>query len=220
MIGQLSAGIAHEIRNPLNFLSLSIGHIKETIGDEKIKNKEEVLELLDNLLKEIYKVNELIHNFLFLGKPITLRREWVSPQSLINEALSLVKDKVRDGIEITTHCNAGGERMYCDREYTRICIINLIINAVQAIHDEGRIRIVCGHDNSFSYISVADTGKVINEDEIAKIFEPYYSTKQFGIGLGLAITRRFVEEQGGLIAIESEIGKGTTMIIRMPGHEA
>ena len=220
MIGQLSAGIAHEIRNPLNFLSLSIGHIKETIGDEKIKNKEEVLELLDNLLKEIYKVNELIHNFLFLGKPITLRREWVSPQSLINEALSLVKDKVRDGIEITTHCNAGGERMYCDREYTRICIINLIINAVQAIHDKGRIRIECGHDNSFSYISVADTGKGINEDEIAKIFEPYYSTKQFGIGLGLAITKRFVEEQGGIIAIESEISKGTTMIIRMPGHEA
>jgi signal transduction histidine kinase len=220
MIGQLSAGIAHEIRNPLNFLSLSIGHIKETIGDEKIKNKEEVLELLDSLLKEIYKVNELIHNFLFLGKPITLRREWVSPQSLINEALSLVKDKVRDGIEITTLCNAGGERMYCDREYTRICIINLIINAIQAIHDEGRIRIECGHDNSFSYISVADTGKGINEDEISKVFEPYYSTKQFGIGLGLAITKRFVEEQGGIIAIESEIGKGTTMIIRMPVHEA
>ena len=102
MIGQLSSGIAHEIRNPLNFLSLSIGHIKEAIGGEKIENKKDLLALLDNLLKEIYRINELIHNFLFLGKQITLHREWVSPQSLVHEALSLIKDKVPDGIKITT----------------------------------------------------------------------------------------------------------------------
>jgi signal transduction histidine kinase len=220
MIGQLSSGIAHEIRNPLNFLSLSIGHIKEAINGEKIENKEELSELLDNLLKEIHKVNELIHNFLLLGKPITLHREWVSTQSLIHEALSLVKDMVRNGIEITSICNEGGKRMYCDREYMRICLINLIVNAVQAIHDAGQIRIECGQEDAFSYISVTDTGEGIDRDSIEKIFEPYYSTKKLGIGIGLAITKRFVEEHDGVITIESEAGRGTTMTIRIPHHEA
>ena len=76
LIGQLSSGIAHEIRNPLNFFSLSIGHIKEWVIEGKQENTEEVITLLDNLTKEIYKVNELIHNFLFLGKQITLKKEW------------------------------------------------------------------------------------------------------------------------------------------------
>ena len=220
MIGQLSSGIAHEIRNPLNFLSLSIGHIKEAIGGEKIENKKDLLALLDNLLKEIQRVNELIHNFLFLGKPITLHRERISPQSLVHEALSLIKDKVPNAIKITTSCRDGGDSMFCDREYTRICLINLIINAVQAIRNEGDVHIECGREDGSSYVSVADTGEGIERDEIDKIFEPYYSTKKFGIGIGLAITKRFVEEQGGAITIESEKGKGTTMIIRIPYYEA
>jgi signal transduction histidine kinase len=220
MIGQLSSGIAHEIRNPLNFLSLSIGHIKEAIGGEKIENKKDLLALLDNLLKEIHRINELIHNFLFLGKQITLRRERVSPQSLVNEALSLIKDKVPDKIKITTAYRDGEEGIYCDREYMRICLINLIINAVQAIHGEGQIDVESGREDSFAYVSVVDTGEGVEYEEIGKIFEPYYSTKKFGIGIGLAITKRFVEEHGGSIGVESERGRGTTIKIRIPRHEA
>jgi signal transduction histidine kinase len=219
MIGQLSSGIAHEIRNPLNFLSLSIGHIKEAVGGERIDNKKDLLALLDNLLKEIHRINDLIHNFLFLGKQITLHRERVSPQSLVHEALSLIKDKISNGIKITTISRDGEDGIYCDREYTRICLVNLIINAAQAIHEEGRIDIEYGRENSFSYISVADNGEGIELDEIEKIFEPYYSTKKFGIGIGLAITKRFVEEHGGSIGIESERGKGTRIIIRIPYYE-
>ncbi|HVN98042.1 MAG TPA: ATP-binding protein [Syntrophorhabdaceae bacterium] len=216
MIGQLSSGIAHEIRNPLNFLSLSIGHIKESIGGAPIENREDLLALLDNLLKEIQRVNELIHNFLFLGKPITLNRERISSQSLVNEALSLVRHKIPDTIKIATACREGEDSMFCDREYTRICLINLIVNAVQSIRDEGEVRIECGRENTSSYVSVTDTGEGIGPDEIQKIFEPYYSTKKFGIGIGLAITKRFVEEQGGSITIASHVGRGTTMTMRIP----
>jgi signal transduction histidine kinase len=219
MIGQLSSGIAHEIRNPLNFLSLSIGHIKEAMSCETIENKKDLLALLDNLLKEIHRINDLIHNFLFLGKQITLHRERVSPQSLVHEALSLIKDKVTDGIKITTVYHDGEDGIFCDREYTRICLVNLIINAVQSIHGEGRIDIEYGREDSFSYVSVADTGEGVEREEIEKIFEPYYSTKKFGIGIGLAITKRFVEEHGGSIGIESERGKGTTIKIRIPHYE-
>jgi signal transduction histidine kinase len=215
----LSSGIAHEIRNPLNFLSLSIGHIKERILEEKIHDKDDLSKLLDDLIKEIHKVNDLIHNFLFLGKPITLRKEWVIPGTMINEVLYLVKDKVRKGIDVKLRCD-DGQPIYCDSEYIRLCIMNLLMNAIQAIEDSGEIIIGCGKDNGFSYISVSDTGTGISEEDKAKVFEPYYSTKKFGIGIGLAISKRFIEEHGGSIVIESEIGKGTTMQLRIPDNEA
>jgi signal transduction histidine kinase len=98
--------------------------------------------------------------------------------------------------------------------------MNLLMNAVQAIEDKGEIAIGCGKNNGFSYISVSDTGSGISDEDKTKVFEPYYSTKKFGIGLGLAISKRFVEEHGGSIAIESEIGKGTTMRLRIPHNEA
>jgi len=220
MIGQLSSGIAHEIRNPLNFMSLSIGHIKEAVSGESIEDKEDLQMLLDNLLKEIHRVNELIHNFLFLGKQITLHKEKVPYESLVHEALSLIKDKIPGEIRINTIYRGNGEGIYCDREYTRICLTNLIINAAQAIHGEGHIDIECGREDSFSFISVADNGEGIEHDEIDKIFEPYYSTKKFGIGIGLAITKRFIEEHGGSIGIESRRTKGTTITIRIPYYEA
>jgi signal transduction histidine kinase len=217
-IGQLSSGIAHEIRNPLNFMSLSIGHIRERILEERIENKDDLVELLDDLIKEIHKVNELIHNFLFLGKPITLRKEWVMPEILLNEVLHVVRDKVRNGIQINLQCQEG-RPIHCDREYMRICLMNLLLNAIQAIEDKGEITIHCSRDNGFSSILVTDTGSGVSPEETNKIFEPYYSTKKLGIGIGLAITKRFVEEHGGSITINSEVGKGTTMRIRIPCDE-
>ena len=98
--------------------------------------------------------------------------------------------------------------------------MNLLMNAIQAIEDNGEIIIGCGKDNGFSYISVSDTGTGISEEDKAKVFEPYYSTKKFGIGIGLAISKRFIEEHGGSIVIESQIGKGTTMQLRIPDNEA
>lgn len=220
MIGQLSSGIAHEIRNPLNFLSLSVGHIKERISEENIKNKEELIKLLDDVTKEIYRVNELIHNFLFLGKPITLHKEFVEPEALISEVLFILKDKARKGIDIRVTCKENGQPIYCDREYMRLCLINLLLNAIQAIEDKGVVHIECGREDSYSCISVIDDGGGIGPEELDKIFEPYYSTKKLGIGLGLSVTKRFVEEHGGTISIASKVGEGTTITIKVPYHEA
>ncbi|MEI6152896.1 MAG: ATP-binding protein [Deltaproteobacteria bacterium] len=220
MIGQLSSGIAHEIRNPLNFLSLSVGHIKERISEENIKNKEELIKLLDDVTKEIYRVNELIHNFLFLGKPITLRREFVEPEALISEVLFILKDKVRKGIDIQVSCKDNGQPIYCDREYTRLCVINLLLNAIQAIDDKGTVHIEYGMEDSCSFISVLDDGGGIGPEELYKIFEPYYSTKKLGIGLGLSVTKRFVEEHGGTISIASKLEEGTKITIKVPYREA
>jgi signal transduction histidine kinase len=219
MIGQLASGIAHEVRNPLNFLSLSIGHIRERLAEEHISQGSDINELLDSLKREIYRVNELINNFLFFGKPITLKREWITAGALMEDALYMVRDKIRDGIELKTAGADDNMRIYCDREYIRICLINLILNSSQAIEDKGTITVRFATEDGTAYISVADDGKGVEGEDIERIFEPYYSTKKLGIGLGLAITRRFVEEHGGQISAESRAGQGTTITIKVPTGE-
>ncbi|MCX8022313.1 MAG: ATP-binding protein [Syntrophorhabdaceae bacterium] len=221
IIGQLSSGIAHEIRNPLNFLSLSIGHMKEILSSkEKNENREEILRLLDTITKEIYRVNGLIQNFLFLGKPLVLNKEPVMVDALVNEAISILRDKIEDRIEVKFVSDGNGQPLYCDREYMRLSLINLILNSIQAIEEKGKITIEAGKDGSFSFISVTDTGVGIRPEDMDKIFEPYYSTKKLGVGLGLAVTKRFVEEHGGKITLESTVGQGTTIKIMVPQYEA
>jgi signal transduction histidine kinase len=219
MIGQLASGIAHEVRNPLNFLSLSIGHIKERLAEERIgQGDEDINGLLDGLTKEIYRVNGLINNFLSLGKPITLNKNWVTAEALMTDALSAIKDKIPEGVEVSAEGSDMKQAFYCDRECMRMCLINLILNAVQAMEDRGKASVCFAHEDAMCSISVRDTGKGIPADDIEKIFEPYYSTKKFGIGLGLAITRRFVEEHGGTIEAQSMEDEGTIVTIRIPAH--
>jgi signal transduction histidine kinase len=101
----------------------------------------------------------------------------------------------------------------------RICLINLVLNSVQAIDDKGKVSIEFGRDDGFSSISVTDNGRGIDKDAIDKIFEPYFSTKKLGIGLGLTITKRLVDEHGGTISMESTMGERTVITIRVPSHE-
>jgi len=216
MIGQLASGIAHEIRNPLNFLSLSIGHIKERLAEEGISESDDINSLLDNLKKELYRVNELIQNFLFVGKPIILNKGWVSSEALMQDALYMVADKVREGIEITCVRPEGDMQIYCDREYMRMCLINLILNSAQAIEDKGNIVVTFATGEGGTSISVADNGKGVEGENIDKIFEPYYSTKKLGIGLGLTITKRLVEEHAGTISAESIAEEKTVITIKVP----
>jgi len=219
MVGQLAAGVAHEVRNPLNFFSLSIGHLKALIAEEKIRDHDEILALLDNLTREIYRVNELINNFLFLGKPVLLNREWLSPGALVDDALYLLKDKVPEGTHIKILDRTEGKLLWADRVYMRICLINLLLNSVQAIDGIGEVVLEFSSSKEIFRISVHDNGKGIEKEDLDKIFEPYFSTKKLGVGLGLSITKRLVEEHGGSIFIESEAGNGTTTMIEVPIRE-
>jgi signal transduction histidine kinase len=218
MIGHLASGIAHEVRNPLNFLSLSIGHIKDRLSEERIEKGDDILKLLDSLKKEIFRVNELINNFLFLGKPIVLHKDWVSAGALMDDALYMVKDKLREGIEIGTESQEMNTLIFCDRDCIRLCLINLLVNSIQAIEGQGSIAVHFWNCDDMSCISVADTGIGVTTEDLDKMLEPYFSTKKLGIGLGLTITRRFVEEHAGTISAESVIGQHTTVTIKVPLH--
>ena len=107
-------------------------------------------------------------------------------------------------------------QIYCDREYMRMCLINLILNSAQAIEDKGSIVVTFAAGEDATSISVTDNGKGVEREDIDKIFEPYYSTKKLGIGLGLTITRRLVEEHAGTISAESIAEERTVITIKVP----
>lgn len=219
IIGQLSSGIAHEVRNPLNFLLLSIGHVREKISASRITEREDLVKLLNDSAAEIRRVNGLIHDFLLLGRPITLKKESINLKLLIEEAVYVLKDKIPANVTVSVSCPEDTYQIYCDREYMRICIMNLILNGAQANSVSGTVTVSCDTAGNEAAIIVSDSGSGIKPEELDKIFEPYYSTKTYGFGLGLSITKRFVEEHNGTISIDSELGKGTTITIRIPTHE-
>ncbi len=215
-IGQLARSIAHEIRNPLNFISLSIDHIKKKYVPEAEKEKEQFESLINSIKQEIQRLNKLVGDFLDYGKPMKLNFQNTNIETLINDILDLVKIKAeKDNIRINFQ---KGEvpLLSVDPELIKTCIFNIILNSFQAMSDGGELNVETNTVNNKVQIIIRDTGAGVSKDNIQRIFEPFYSTKSNGLGLGLAMTKRVIEEHGGKVDFKSEEGKGSVMTIMLP----
>jgi nitrogen fixation/metabolism regulation signal transduction histidine kinase len=220
-VGQLASGIAHEIRNPLNYISLAIDHLKSEIIPVCGEKKAELETLTDKIKEEVRRVNYMVINFMNYGRPLKLRKSNISYQEMIVKALPLLQDKLAEQrIEVVMELDPGLPPMLADREMLRNCLFNFITNAAQAMPDGGRISLGAKYDTETGsfLLTFADQGQGIAPDEIPKIFQPYFTTKEAGIGLGLAITERIIREHGGEIAVESKVGAGTTFTVILPMH--
>lgn len=216
-IGQLASGIAHEIRNPLNFVNLSIDHLRVKHIPDDPKDREEFNRIISNIKEEIQRLNSMVDNFLNYGKPVKLNIQMISLTDIIKEVIALADEKLTEQrIKIETNFNSDIQKIPADSQQIKTCFMNLIINAIQAMPNGGKIIINMLISNGSASIMVKDTGIGIEAENISKIFEPYFTTKESGIGLGLALTKRIVEEHGGSINIISEKGKGTVATIELP----
>lgn len=221
-VGQLASGIAHEIRNPLNYISLAIDHLKTELLPTCPERSRELEAIADNIKEEVRKANYMVLNFMNYGRPLKLRLAEVKYPDLIGKALPLLQDKLDEQrILVRTEIPADLPSMQVDSELMRNCLFNFITNAAQAMPEGGTITLGASfakEENQFT-LTFADHGAGIAASDIAKIFQPYYTTKEAGIGLGLAITERIVKEHGGDILVDSTMGKGTTFTIVLPGKE-
>ena len=220
-IAQLAKSIAHEIRNPLNFISLSIDHLKKKYvprGDEDEKQQFETL--ITSIKHEIQRLNKLVGDFLDYGKAMKLNRQETDVGGLIREVIELVRAKAEtDGIRIQFH-EEKFPKLFVDPGLIKTCLVNIILNAFQAMPAGGDLTLSTRPANERAHIIIEDTGIGVSRENLQKLFDPFFSTKSTGLGLGLAMTKRVVEEHGGKIDFQSTEGQGSTMTISLPLKEA
>lgn len=218
VIGRLASGIAHEIRNPLNFINLSIDHLREAFIPANESQRGQYKHILTTIKDELARLNQLVTDFLSYGRPAKLKLREIDARSLVEEVRDLVNAKASEqGVSINIESDGDrNTRLNADPEQLKTCFSNLMINAVQAMPGGGELNVVLRPDHEFVEIEIADTGTGILPEALEQIFEPYYSTKETGIGLGLPLTKKIIEEHGGQIEVESEVGIGTSFIVTLP----
>jgi signal transduction histidine kinase len=216
-IGRLASGIAHEIRNPLNFINLSIDHVRSRFYPENGGRRDQFEKMLDSIKSEVARLNRLVTDFLSYGRPTKLSPEKVDLKTLVQEVVSpLAAQAEAQQVTVTVESAPDLPAVQADAELLKICLSNLIINALQAMLDGGQLTVRLKGDSAHVSIDVSDTGPGVAPEHLEKIFEPYYSTKETGIGLGLAVTKKLVQDHGGTIIVTSQPNQGATFTIRLP----
>ncbi|HEX6731878.1 MAG TPA: ATP-binding protein [Pyrinomonadaceae bacterium] len=222
VVGRLAAAIAHEIRNPLNYINLTLDHLRSTYAPADDASRESFVRLTDQLKSEVARINRHITDFLKYSRPSKLELQSVDLRAEAEDALRMVEARVDErGIETKVVQEGEVARILADRESLRSVLTNLVINAVEAIDGEGgSVLINLSQTNEeFIKVQISDTGSGIAADDISKIFEPYFSTKDTGTGLGLAIVKKAIDDHGGTINVASKQGTGTTFTITLPVQE-
>lgn len=219
VVGRLAAAIAHEIRNPLNYINLTLDHLRSSLAPEDPAKRETFLRLADQLKAEVLRINRHITDFLKYSRPSTLDFQPVDLRAEAEDALRLIQVQAAEhGVSTRVEAESSLPAIVADRDTLRSAFTNLVINGLQAIDGHGgNIVIKLSHEDSGRVrVEVTDTGKGIAPEDISKVFEPYYSTKDTGTGLGLAIVRKAVEDHGGTVSVHSKQGSGTTFTIILP----
>ncbi len=215
-LGQLSRSIAHEIRNPLNYISLCIDHIKEKYHPENPERLGSFESLISGMKQEIHRLDKLVSDFLDYGRPLKLNLQQARMEDVLSEVMEIVRVKAdADKITIMEHYEFLPEIML-DKELIKTCFFNVVANALQAMPDGGILALRSRQLNGNFILHVSDTGAGISRENLQRIFEPFFTTKSNGLGLGLAITKRVMEEHGGKIDFVSEEGKGSEVTLGIP----
>ncbi|HXB55180.1 MAG TPA: ATP-binding protein [Vicinamibacteria bacterium] len=221
-MGRLASAVAHEIRNPLNFINLSIDHLRGRMAPAEPGQREDYDRILQNVKAEISRLNRLVGDFLSFGKPMRLDPRPCAVDEVLREVASLVDHKAKDqGIALAVETEAGLPRIVADPELLKTCFLNLLINALDAMPGGGLLDLSIRRGRTEGgaeclVVSVRDTGHGMSAEDARTAFEPYFSTKDTGLGLGLALTHKIVADHGGTITLSSTPGQGTTASIVLP----
>ncbi|HEX8491784.1 MAG TPA: ATP-binding protein [Pyrinomonadaceae bacterium] len=224
VVGRLASAIAHEIRNPLNYINLTLDHLRTAFAPVDEKKRETFERLAVQLKAEVARINARISEFLNYTRPSSLELRPLDLRAAAEDALRLVEVKAAES-HIETRVEAKGQvpAVLGDAEALRSVFTNLIINGMQAIDGDGgslTIKLSAEASGARARIDITDTGRGIAPENISKVFEPYFSTKDTGTGLGLAIVKKAVDDHGGTISVTSKTGEGTTFTITLPTADA
>jgi PAS domain S-box-containing protein len=220
-VKNLAAGVAHEIGNPLNALNIHLQLLsRELSALDDEATRQPLKELAEVARKEVERLDAIITQFLRAVRPSkpVLRPE--APTEVLEETLKLLRTEFDNRrIEVSVDIHEAVPAVKLDRQQIKQVFFNLIKNALDAMPDGGSLKIAFGVGDAFVDISFVDTGSGIATAEMGHVFDPYYTTKPNGTGLGLMIVRRIVEDHGGEIELATKAGQGTCFKIRLPRNE-
>ncbi len=221
VVGRLGSAIAHEIRNPLNYINLTLDHLRSKYAPEDREKREKFDKLTSQLKDEVARINSQISDFLNYSRPANANLRAVDARKIVEDSLRIVEAQAAENnikIGVVEHENV--PQIMGDPEFLRSVFNNLFINAVQSMGTEGgHLSVKISPDNGFVRFEITDTGNGIPAENLSKIFEPYFSTKETGTGLGLAIVHKIVDIHNGTIDVESAEGEGTKFTVKLPRSE-
>ena len=213
----LAAGVAHEIGNPLNSLHIHLQLMERKIRGLHGPAKEELQESIEIMRSEISRLDSIVSQFLHAIRPSKPQLHPENVNNIIEEAVRFFGPEIEDrDIVVEPELRPDLPLLELDRDQMKQAFYNVIKNSFEAMKRRGILRIRTDMDDNHVRISFTDTGGGISAENLSHVFEPYFTTKTSGSGLGLLIVRRIVREHGGELAIESSEGKGLTLTIRLP----
>ncbi len=219
-VGTLTSGIAHELNNPLNNISLTIESLIEELDE---LNKEECIEMLYEVLGEVERASSVVKNLLeFSRRKKSQAFELIDLADVIDVTIRLVQNQLTlSNIKLKKYIPENIPKINGNSDSLKQVFVNLFLNAIQAMPEGGSLAVVVSHDKGFVSVQVTDTGVGIPQDVMDRIFDPFYTTKPVGIGtgLGLSIVYGIVKKHGGHIEVQSEQGKGTTFTVFLPAAD-
>ena len=218
VVSRLASAIAHEIRNPLNYINLTLDHLQTTFAPEDRQKQEKFESLTKQLKSEVGRINDRITEFLNYSRPPKLHPEPVDLEELARDAMRIFEVQTNEtGVNARVTTNGAVPQITADPDSLHSALTNLIINGLQAMDGTGgKIEVALSSEAGRARIDVIDSGRGIAPEDISKVFEPYYSTKETGTGLGLAIVKKAIEDHHGTITVISKAGEGTTFTITLP----
>lgn len=211
-VGELASGVAHEIKNPLVGISNGLDLVRRGIGEQP-----ELEPIMEEMSTQLERIEAAVRDLLAFARPQEPKLAPVDPGEIVERAGRLVQPAADNaGVQLELQYGTNGDRLSADAELLRQALVNLMMNAVQATSEGGRVTVTSGTEGDHAVFRVSDTGRGIHPGELNDVFKPFYTTRHNGTGLGLPITREIVKRHGGKIDVQSRLGEGTTFSLTLP----
>jgi len=221
IMAETASFLAHEIRNPLNLIMLTAHHLGKQLVPKEENQRKKVDELICSLKSEVEQLDKVVTDFISIGKTSVLKKTRFRISEVIEQLKVMVRQQLTEK-NITFQCSGDNDiDFFADQEQIRLVLLNLFVNAIAVVPMNGTIWLHAERTKTPQTVilKVTDNGSGINPDDMEKIFEPYFSRRPGGSGLGLALVKRIIEEHNGTIKVENCSGKGAQFTITLPVGE-